>query len=336
MCKEHGKATGMLIGDIKFKNPFFLAPLAGVTGSAFRRLCKEQGAALVCSEMISAKGLYYDGKKTEELLHFHMDEAPIAYQLFGSDPDIMAWAVTRLSGEGNCMIDINMGCPVPKVTKNGEGCALMENPRLATKIVKAMVRAEDHVSKELDRPPRPVTVKCRLGWDEKSINYKEFARRMEDAGASALTLHARTKNQMYSGKADWDAIASLKSILRIPVIGNGDIYTGRDANDMLEKTGCDFVMIGRGALGNPWIFKEAISANYKPVSLEDKIEIILRHMDLLIAEKGERRGVQEMRKHIGWYLKGTKGIAPLRRLINSAVTADDMHCILRGLGTSEC
>ncbi len=326
------KAKWPRIGKVEFDNPFFLAPLAGVTGSSFRQLCKEQGAALVYSEMVSAKGLYYDGRRTEELLCFSQKEVPIAYQLFGSDPDIMAWAVKKLARADNCMIDINMGCPVAKVTKNGEGAALMQNPILAAKIVESMVEAERQVAKELGRAPKPISVKCRLGWDDNNINYKEFALRMEDAGASALTLHARTREQMYSGKADWEAIANLKSRLIIPLIGNGDIYSGDDARRMLDETACDFLMIGRGALGNPWIFKDAIDGENRLISIEEKIQMIKNHMDLLILEKGERRGLQEMRKHIGWYLKGMEGIAQLRSRINKVSTVGDIHGILRGLG----
>ncbi len=320
------------IGNVSFKNPFFLAPLAGITDSSFRRLCREQGAALVYSEMVSAKGLYYDGKRTEELLNYYPEEEPIAYQLFGSDPGIMALTVERLSERGNSMIDVNMGCPVPKVVKNGEGSALMKDPLLAYRIVKDMVKAERVASDRLEREPKPVTVKCRLGWDKSKVNIREFALRIEDAGASALTLHARTREQMYSGKADWDAIGETKSLLSIPVIGNGDVFTGEDAVRMLRETGCDYVMIARGVLGNPWIFRRAQEVLEKrplsAVSEDEKRDTMLRHMNMVIGEKGERRGVQEMRKHIGWYLKGSAGAADMRRKVNKAETVDDMRNII--------
>lgn len=330
---EQNKKKEYKIGNVRLKNPFLLAPLAGITDSPFRRICKGQGAALVYSEMVSAKGLYYDGKRTGRLLDFYREERPIAYQLFGSEPEIMAWAVEKLSDRDNCMIDVNMGCPVPKVAKNGEGAALMKDPDLASEIVSAMVRAEKQAAVKSDRPPKPITVKCRLGWDRNRVNLREFAIRMEAAGAAALAVHARTREQMYSGKADWNAIAEIKSILSIPVIGSGDIFTAEDANRMLKETGCDFVMIARGALGNPWIFRDALDM-YEgrpllPLPDDEKTRVILRHIDLQIAQKGERQAVLEMRKHIGWYLKGTPGAAELRRRANSAVTAEDLICILR-------
>ncbi len=325
-----GKNTIYKIGNVTLENPFLLAPLAGVTDSPFRRLCKEQGAAMVYSEMVSAKGLYYEGKKTETLLEFHPEESPIAYQLFGSDPDIMALAVEKLSNRGNCIIDVNMGCPVPKVAKNREGAALMKDPQLASTIVTAMVEAERKAAERLGRLPKPITVKCRLGWDKNQINLMDFAKRMEEAGASGIAVHGRTREQMYSGKADWEAIAAVKSILSIPVIGNGDVFTGEDANRMLAETDCDFVMIARGALGNPWVFRDAIALNKgcllpPPPSSKEKGQTILRHIGLLVVEKAEKQAVQEMRKHIGWYLKGTQGAAQLRRKVNSAVTLEDLY-----------
>lgn len=329
---EHKKKE-FKIGNVTLESPFLLAPLAGITDSPFRRICKEQGAALVYSEMVSAKGLYYDGKKTEQLLDFYPEERPIAYQLFGSEPDIMAWAVEKLADRDNCIIDVNMGCPVPKVAKNGEGAALMKDPDLASEIVSAMVRAEEKAAAKSDRPPKPITVKCRLGWDRNRINLREFAKRMEASGAAALAVHARTREQMYSGKADWSAIAEVKSLLSIPVIGSGDIFTAEDANRMLKETGCDFVMIARGALGNPWIFRDALclyeGRSSLPLTGDEKIKVVLRHIDMQIAEKGERQAVLEMRKHIGWYLKGTPGAAELRRRANSAVTAEDLISVLR-------
>ncbi len=326
------------IGNVELDNPFLLAPLAGITDSPFRRLCKEQGAALVYSEMVSAKGLYYDGKKTEDLLRYNPEETPIAYQLFGSEPDIMAWAVEKLSDRGNCIIDVNMGCPVPKVAKNGEGAALMKDPDLAAAVITSMVLAEKQAAEKKGRQPKPITVKCRLGWNQNRINLREFALKMEEAGASALAVHARTREQMYSGKADWNAIAEIKTLLTIPVIGSGDVFTGEDANRMLDETGCDFVMIARGALGNPWIFRDALSIYNSggllhTTTADEKVETILRHIDLLIKEKSESRAVQEMRKHIGWYLKGTPGAAELRRMVNRAGTVKDLHDVLNELYT---
>jgi tRNA-dihydrouridine synthase B len=329
---EQNNTKEYRIGNITLASPFLLAPLAGITDSPFRRICKEQGAALVYSEMVSAKGLYYGDKNTGKLLEFYPEERPIAYQLFGSEPDIMAWAVEKLSDRSNCMIDVNMGCPVPKVVKNGEGAALMKDPGHASEIVSAMVRAEKQAAAKLNRPPKPVTVKCRLGWDQDRINLLEFASRMEEAGAAALAVHARTREQMYSGKADWSAIAEVKNVLSIPVIGSGDVFTAEDANRMLRETGCDFVMIARGTLGNPWIFRDALclyeGKPLLPLSPDEKREVILRHIEMQVAQSGERLAVLEMRKHVGWYLKGTPGAAELRRKANSAVKVEDLISVL--------
>jgi tRNA-dihydrouridine synthase B len=329
---EHNKTKEYRIGNVTLASPFLLAPLAGITDSPFRRVCKEQGAALVYSEMVSAKGLYYGDKNTGKLLEFYPEESPIAYQLFGSEPDIMAWAVEKLSDRDNCMIDVNMGCPVPKVVKNGEGAALMKDPGLAYEIVSAMVRAEEQAAAKLNRPPKPVTVKCRLGWDQDRINLLEFALRMEEEGAAALAVHARTREQMYSGKADWSAIAEVKNVLSIPVIGSGDVFTAEDANRMLRETGCDFVMIARGALGNPWIFRDVLclyeGKPLLPLSPDEKRAVILRHIEMQVAQSGERRAVLEMRKHVGWYLKGTPGAAELRRKANNSVKVEDLISVL--------
>jgi tRNA-dihydrouridine synthase B len=310
-----------------------LAPLAGITDSTFRRICKEQGASLVYSEMISAKGLYYNDKSTERLLSFYEEEMPIAYQIFGSDPEIMAWTVTKLSDRGNSILDVNMGCPVPKVAKNGEGSALMKTPELAAEIVTKMVKAEIQSAEETGRLRKPITVKCRIGWDEKSINVLDFALRMEEAGASAIAVHARTREQYYSGKADWTAIAEVKKRISIPVIGSGDIFSGEDANRMLAETGCDFVMIARGALGNPWIFADALALyEGRPLppapSLEEKLALIRKHLELQVAEKGEVPAVLEMRKHMGWYIKGIPGAAEIRRKVNTLTTADSIKAVL--------
>lgn len=312
------------IGDINLESPFLLAPLAGITDAPMRRICSMQGAAMVYSEMISAKGLWYRDKNTERLLYMYEDEGPVALQLFGSEPEIMSFAAAKLEERRNVILDVNMGCPVPKVVKNGEGSALLKNPELAGRIIEAMVKETG----------KPVTAKIRMGWDESSVNAVEVAKILEQAGASAVAVHGRTREQYYTGKADRDIIREVKQAVKIPVIGNGDIFSGRDALDMIEQTGCDFVMIARGALGNPWIFAEAkaLWEGKEPPKAPDareKREMLEKHFCDLLELKGEYAAVREMRKHTGWYLKGMPGAAAMRREINQITDAQELRDKLR-------
>lgn len=308
------------LGSITLDNPFFLAPLAGITDATMRKLCKEMGAALVFSEMVSAKGMWYGDKNTDRLLYTRKEEAPFGVQIFGHEPDIMAYAARQIDKHSCDIIDINMGCPVPKVVKNGEGSALLKNPDLIYDIVSAVVKNTD----------KPVTVKIRIGWDSNSINAVEVAHAISAAGASAISVHGRTREQYYSGKADWSYIAKVKKSVDIPVVGNGDVVDGKTAIEMLSQTGCDFVMIGRGALGNPWIFREAIAAwkdqplPEKP-SKEEKKQMMLAHLQDLADLKGETVAIREMRKHVGWYIKGIPGAAALRGRINQIT---EMNCLI--------
>jgi tRNA-dihydrouridine synthase B len=311
------------IGNLEISHPFVLAPLAGITDSPFRRLCKDQGASLLYSEMVSAKGLHYKDKNTENLLYIHPEEELVAYQIFGSEPRVMAEAARNLDNRKNLILDVNMGCPVLKVVKNKEGCALMRNPQLAYDIIFELVK----------NTSKPVTAKIRLGWDQGSINGIEMAKALEAAGASAIAVHGRTRDQFYRGKANWDEIARIKNAVSIPVMGNGDVFSGQDAIRMLDQTGVDFVMIARGALGNPWIFRECLSlwngsGIPEPTSLEEKIRTMVQQLDWLVELKGEYSAIREMRKHVGWYVKGLKGSAKIKHEVNKITGQEELRDFL--------
>lgn len=303
----------MKIKNIETKNNIFLAPMAGITDLAFRIICSEMGAGLVFSEMVSSKGIYYGDKKTDSLLEVNPKERPIAMQIFGSDPEIMASVVRNNLNkrEDIDIIDINMGCPAPKIVKNGDGSALMKDPDLSRRVLKGVVSASK----------KPVTLKIRMGWDKDSINGIEIAKIAEEEGISALTVHGRSRDMFYSGEADWDFIREVKKNISIPVIGNGDIFEPKDAIDMLKHTGCDGIAIGRGAQGNPWIFKRiSLLLEGKediPPTVEEKINTCIRHLNIICHIKGDKIGVREMRKHTAWYLKGLKNSNEIKNKINN-------------------
>ncbi len=314
----------MKIGNVELENNVFLAPMAGVTDLPFRILCKEMGCGLVYSEMVSAKGILYGNENTVKLLEVEKRERPAAVQLFGSDPKILGAMAKKIETYPIDIIDVNMGCPAPKIVKNGEGSALTKNPKLVGEIVKVLV----------DSQSKPVTIKIRKGFDDSHINAVEVAQEAEANGASAVAVHGRTREQYYSGKADWDIIKKVKKAVHIPVIGNGDVFTPEDAVDLLETTGCDAIMVGRGAQGNPWIFRRILHYMEKGEILpepdaREKIELALRHARMLIDYKGEFIGVREMRKHVSWYTKGLKGASELRAKINYAQSYEEMEELMR-------
>lgn len=308
------------IGNVTVNGNLILAPMAGVTDLPFRILCKEQGANLVYTEMISAKGIYYNNKNTEKLWEIDEKERPVALQLFGSDPQIMADMAQKIESRNFDILDINMGCPVPKVVNNGEGSALMKNPKLAGEIVKAIS----------DRITKPVTVKFRKGFNDHLVNAVDFAKCMEENGAAAIAVHGRTREEYYSGKADWEIIARVKEAVSIPVIASGDIFTVDDAIRCENETGCDGLMLGRGVRGNPWLFhqirtyQETGKFEEKPGLLE-VLEMILRHGKMLAEFKGELMGMREMRKHVAWYTAGYKNSASIRRKVNIVETYEQLE-----------
>lgn len=314
------------IGNIELENRYILGPMAGVTDLPFRLLCKEQGAGLLCMEMVSAKAIYYNNRNTESLLEIHPDETPVSLQLFGSDPKIMSEMAKRIEERPFAILDVNMGCPVPKVVRNGEGSALMKEPKLVYEIVSALVKAID----------KPVTVKIRKGFDDDHVNAVEIAKIIEEAGAAAVAVHGRTREQYYSGKADWDIIRQVKEAVSIPVIGNGDVTSPQKADVLVRQTGCDGIMISRGAEGNPWIFSEMIhwEETGELPSRPDKDEIremMLKHARLQLKYKGEFCGIREMRKHVAWYTKGLKGAARLREKVNAVESLEELENLLTSL-----
>lgn len=314
----------MKIGNVELANNVFLAPMAGVTDMAYRAICKQFGCGLTYTEMVSAKGMYYKSENTKELMALAPEEQPAAIQIFGSDADIMASIAAEVQSAGADIIDINMGCPTPKIVKNGDGSALMQRPKLVAEIVKKVSAAVTV----------PVTVKIRKGWDDNNVNAVEIAQAAEESGAKAITVHGRTREQFYTGQADWEIIEKVKQAVKIPVVGNGDVVSPETAKKMLELTGCDAVMIGRGAEGNPWIFRRVIqylkdgTLLPEPIYAE-KVEMAIYHLKQTIELKGEMLGVKEMRKHLAWYLKGMPGSNIVKTEVFKLDKAEEVERLLQ-------
>lgn len=308
------------IGNVTLENNLILAPMAGVTDLPFRLLCKEQGAGLICTEMISAKAIYFKNKNTETLMEIDERERPVSLQLFGSDPDLMAEIARQIEPRNFDILDINMGCPVPKVVNNGEGSALMKNPRLVHEIV-------SKVSKAIEKP---LTIKIRKGFTEDCVNAVEIAKIAEDAGAAAVAVHGRTREQYYAGNADWDIIRKVKEAVSIPVIGNGDVDSPQKAEALVRETGCDGIMIGRAVQGNPWLFSQILHYQKtgellpKP-GMEEVKEMILRHAKMQLEYKGNYTGMREMRKHVAWYTTGMPHSASVRRMVNEVESYEQLE-----------
>lgn len=314
------------IGNVTLDNPLVLAPMAGVTDLPFRLLCKEHGVGLVCMEMVSAKAIYYKNKNTEQLLEIYPQERPVSLQLFGSDADIIAEMAAKIEDRPFDILDFNMGCPVPKVVNNGEGSALMKNPKLVEEILTKLVRAVK----------KPVTVKIRKGFDEEHVNAVEIAKIAEGCGVAAVAVHGRTRQQYYSGHADWDIIRQVKEAVQIPVIGNGDLHTAEDVCCMKEQTGCDGFMIGRGAQGNPWIFEQILhkletGEDLPRPTVQEVTEMVLRHARLQVEIKGEYTGMREIRKHAAWYTAGYRNSSKLRGKINEVETIQQLEELFAGM-----
>ena len=321
---EQNKITPLQIGNVTLENNLILAPMAGVTDLPFRLLCKEKGAGLLCMEMVSAKAILYKNKNTQALLEIDPRENPVSLQLFGSDPDIISQIAHEIEERPFDILDINMGCPVPKIVNNGEGSALMKNPVLAGEIIENTVKAIQ----------KPVTVKIRKGFDDEHVNAVEMARVAQESGAAAVAVHGRTREQYYSGKADWDIIRQVKEAVSIPVIGNGDLLTAEDVIAMKEQTGCDGFMIGRGAQGNPWIFEQILhyfrtGEKLSKPSAEEVTDMILRHAKMMLEFKGEYTGIREIRKHAAWYTAGYPNSAKLRVAINAVESYEELERLLK-------
>ncbi|MDO3377035.1 tRNA dihydrouridine synthase DusB [Geoalkalibacter halelectricus] len=319
----------MRIGSLSLENNLFLAPMAGISDLPYRRIMKDFGAGLVFSEMVSANGLVYEGRRTRELLRTCSEEGPLAVQIFGSDPDILARAAALVENDG-ALLDINMGCPVRKVVRSGAGSALMREPPRVAAIVRAVRRVT----------ARPLTVKIRSGWDGASENFLEIGRIAQEEGADAVTLHPRSRAQGFSGKAAWEHIRALKRELRIPVIGSGDVFAPADAYNMLEDTGCDAVMVGRGGYGNPWLLgairARERAACWAPPARTARLEVVLRHFDLHLEQFGPLRTLGEMRKHLCWYSRGLGGASNFRALVNSSRCVEELRCATHDFFLAEC